>query len=96
VQNPPFHPGGDFGIDAQGRVRRDVEPKLTYANLALFRARSSPMSRRHVPAAAAKFEEAIDRGALRGACGTDVGEPGTPAQLRRTAAALNLAANPGT
>lgn len=39
VPNPPFHPGGDFAIDADGFARDDPgeahAPRLTYANLAL-------------------------------------------------------------
>ena len=42
VRNPPFHPRGDFGIDAQGRGIADAPGPdgrtWTYANLALFRA----------------------------------------------------------
>jgi MurNAc alpha-1-phosphate uridylyltransferase len=40
VPNPPFHPDGDFAIDASGRAARTTspgEPRLTYANLALCR-----------------------------------------------------------
>ncbi len=42
VPNPPFHPAGDFAIGAAGRVIRPAAgmPRpLTYANLALVRAR---------------------------------------------------------
>ena len=39
VPNPPYHPGGDFGLDAAGRVTRDgTDRRWTYANLALCRA----------------------------------------------------------
>lgn len=42
VPNPPFHPRGDFGIDAHGRGLADGPgpdgQTWTYANLALFRA----------------------------------------------------------
>ena len=39
VPNPPFHPEGDFALDAAGRVQRDGgERRWTYANLALCRA----------------------------------------------------------
>jgi MurNAc alpha-1-phosphate uridylyltransferase len=83
VPNPPFHPGGDFGVDPQGLVRRDVQPKLTYANLALFRAAlfTDVAPGTFLPLRP-KFEEAIDRGALLGR--TWVGtwaNLGTPAQL---------------
>ena len=39
MPNPPFHPEGDFALDAAGRVQRDGgERRWTYANLALCRA----------------------------------------------------------
>jgi N-acetyl-alpha-D-muramate 1-phosphate uridylyltransferase len=41
VPNPPFHPDGDFALDAQGRLRRNADAtgrEWTYANLALCRA----------------------------------------------------------
>ena len=37
VPNPPFHPGGDFALAADGRLSRDGDRRWTYANLALFR-----------------------------------------------------------
>jgi N-acetyl-alpha-D-muramate 1-phosphate uridylyltransferase len=43
VPNPPYHPGGDFGLDPSGRCTAGVDapaaPTWTYANLALMRAR---------------------------------------------------------
>ena len=66
VPNQPWHPGGDFGIDADGLASREATPKLTYANLALFRA---DLFRDIAPGTRLplrpKFEEAIDRRALR-------------------------------
>ena len=40
VPNPPFHPDGDFALDARGRLRREPvdERRWTYANIALCRA----------------------------------------------------------
>lgn len=40
VPNPPFHPSGDFVLDARGRVRREPSAgrDWTYANIALCRA----------------------------------------------------------
>jgi MurNAc alpha-1-phosphate uridylyltransferase len=42
VPNPPYHPGGDFGLDADGFGRADSPgpdgQRWTYANLALCRA----------------------------------------------------------
>jgi MurNAc alpha-1-phosphate uridylyltransferase len=83
VPNPPFHPGGDFGIDDRGRARRDVEPRLTYANLALFRAALfADVAPGTVLPLRPKFEEAIDRHALRGRRWDGTwANLGTPAQL---------------
>ena len=36
--NPPHHPGGDFGIDAEGLAVSDERPRLTWASIGLFRA----------------------------------------------------------
>ena len=87
VPNRDWHPGGDFGIAADGLVSREAEPRLTYANLALFRA---DLFRDIVPgtrlALRPKFEEAIDRRALRGRLWEGRWDNlGTPEQL----AALN-------
>lgn len=38
VDNAPHHPGGDFGIDADGLASRTAEPKFTWASIGLFRA----------------------------------------------------------
>jgi MurNAc alpha-1-phosphate uridylyltransferase len=35
VPNPPHHPGGDFGLDAAGRVGH-AEPKLTFAGVSVL------------------------------------------------------------
>jgi len=37
VDNPPHHPRGDFALDGEGRVRRDGQPRLTYAGIGVFR-----------------------------------------------------------
>ena len=36
--NAPHHPGGDFGIDAQGFAVRDAPERRTWASVGLFRA----------------------------------------------------------
>lgn len=39
VPNPPYHPAGDFALDARGRVTREAGARRwTYANVALCRA----------------------------------------------------------
>lgn len=83
VPNQSWHPGGDFGIDESGFVSREATPRLTYANLALFRA---DLFRDVAPGTRLplrpKFEEAIDRGALRGRRWDGRWDNlGTPAQL---------------
>ena len=66
VPNEPWHPGGDFGIDARGHASRVAEPRRTYANFALFRA---ALFRDIAPgtrlAMRPKLEEALDADALR-------------------------------
>ena len=37
TDNPAHHPGGDFRLDAQGRVHDDGEPRLTYSGIGVFR-----------------------------------------------------------
>ena len=91
VPNPPFHPGGDFGIDAQGRARRDVAPKLTYANLALFRAAlfADVAPGTQLPLAAEVRRGDRSRRAARAHVGRHVGEPRHAGAAGRTAARLN-------
>jgi len=66
VANAPHHPGGDFGIDADGLASRTAEPKLTWASIGLFRAelfRDIPVGTRM--ALRPRLEYAIDQGRLR-------------------------------
>lgn len=37
VDNPAHHPGGDFCLDAQGRLHAEGEPRLTYSGIGVFR-----------------------------------------------------------
>ena len=66
VPNAPHHPGGDFGIDADGFASRDAAPRRTWASIGLFRA---ALFADIVPgtklALRPKLEEAIARRALR-------------------------------
>lgn len=39
VANPPQHPRGDFALAADGRVREDAEPRLTYSGIAVLHPR---------------------------------------------------------
>lgn len=36
VDNPGFHPNGDFGLDQHNIVRDNLEKKFTYANIGIF------------------------------------------------------------
>ncbi|MEQ6916925.1 N-acetylmuramate alpha-1-phosphate uridylyltransferase MurU [Halomonas aquatica] len=36
VDNPDHHPGGDFHLDAQGRVRESGEPRLTFTGFSVI------------------------------------------------------------
>ena len=38
VDNPAHHPGGDFVLAADGRVRGDGDPRLTFAGIGVYRA----------------------------------------------------------
>lgn len=90
VPNPDFHPGGDFALDAAGRVSRpaDGQPRpLTYANLALVRAQlvEGVVPGRRAPLGPRLFA-AADAGRLGGELlQGEWHNLGTPAQL----AALN-------
>ena len=66
VPNRTWHPAGDFGIDVDGLASREATPRFTYANLALFRAGlfDDVVPGTRLPLRP-KFEEAIDRRALR-------------------------------
>ncbi|MFK2877058.1 N-acetylmuramate alpha-1-phosphate uridylyltransferase MurU [Rhodanobacter hydrolyticus] len=97
VDNPAHHPGGDFRLDAQGRLHADGEPRLTYSGIAVFRRELLDGWRTAVgdaPDADAKpprfklrplLEAAMARGALTGSLHrgrwTDVGTPQRLAQL---------------
>lgn len=37
VDNPGHHPGGDFALDASGRVHADGAPRLTFAGIGVYR-----------------------------------------------------------
>jgi MurNAc alpha-1-phosphate uridylyltransferase len=38
VPNPPYHPAGDFSIDADGLAVRDTDRRFTWASFGLYRA----------------------------------------------------------
>jgi MurNAc alpha-1-phosphate uridylyltransferase len=90
VPNEPYHPGGDFGITAEGLASRETSPKLTYANFALFRAALfadiAPGTKLPMRP---KLEEALDLRALRGKRWDQAWvNVGTPQQLEELRARL--------
>ena len=67
MPNAPHHPGGDFGIDADGLASREAVPRRTWASVGLFRAAlfaDIPVGTRL--ALRPRLDMAIDRRALRG------------------------------
>jgi len=88
VDNAPHHPGGDFGIDAQGLASRSAEPRFTWASIGLFRAalfRDITVGTKM--ALRPKLEQAIDQRRLRATKydgrWTDVGTMERLAELQR-------------
>jgi len=84
VENRPWHPAGDFGLEADGQVSREARPRLTYANLALFRASlfGDIVPGTRLPLRP-MFEAAIDRRALLGRRWEGAWDNlGTPEQLQ--------------
>ncbi|BFI96790.1 MAG: nucleotidyltransferase family protein [Rhodanobacter sp.] len=97
VANPAHHPGGDFRLDAQGRLHADGEPRLTYSGIGVFRRElldGWQVAVGDAPGADARpprfklrplLEAAMARNALGGSLHhgrwTDVGTPGRLAEL---------------
>jgi len=89
VPNPPFHPQGDFGIDAHGLAVRDVADRLTWASFGLYRA---ALFEHITPGTVVPLLPQLLRGIAQGRVGAEryTGRwenVGTPAQLE----ALNSA-----
>jgi MurNAc alpha-1-phosphate uridylyltransferase len=88
VPNPEHHPAGDYGIDADCRLRHD-EPRFTYGGIALLSpnlfAGLAP-GRRPLSQV---FDAAIAQGLLRGVVHEGLWfDVGTPARLAAASAAL--------
>lgn len=97
VDNPAHHPRGDFRLDAEGQLRDDGEPRLTYSGIGVFRRELLEGWREAVgaaPGAEAKpprfklrplLETAMARGLIYGShhrgAWTDVGTPQRLAEL---------------
>ncbi|MDQ0143712.1 N-acetylmuramate alpha-1-phosphate uridylyltransferase MurU [Cupriavidus necator] len=97
VPNPPFHPRGDFALDAHGRLSLDAEPaagtRLTFGNIGLYDTR---LFTDIVPGTRVAMTPLYHAGI---AAGTATGERfdgrwenvGTPAQLAELDAMLSAA-----
>ena len=97
VPNPPFHPRGDFALDAHGRLSLDTEPasgeRLTFGNIGLYDTR---LFTDIVPGTRLPMTPIYHAGI---AAGTATGERfdgrwenvGTPAQLAELDATLSAA-----
>jgi MurNAc alpha-1-phosphate uridylyltransferase len=91
VPNPPHHPGGDYGIDAEGRLTRGG-PHYTFSGISLLEpalfAGLDPGRR----ALSDVFESAIARGRLNGIVHRGLWfDVGTPERLTLAATALAAA-----
>ncbi|AOY91750.1 mannose-1-phosphate guanylyltransferase [Cupriavidus sp. USMAA2-4] len=100
VPNPPFHPGGDFALDAAGRLWQDAPAgaeRLTFGNIGLYDTRWF----RHIAAGdkvpmTPLYRAAIASGAASGerfeGRWENVGTPAQLAELDRELRAAGLAA----
>ena len=84
VPNPAFHPRGDFGLDAAGRLSLDAPERYTFGNIGLYDTR---MFRSLAPgvrcALSPYYREAIAAGHASGELYEGLWENvGTPEQLR--------------
>jgi MurNAc alpha-1-phosphate uridylyltransferase len=85
VDNPAHHPGGDFHLDAQGKVR-DAEPRLTFSGIGIYRPELFGGLPAGEPARLAPLlRAAMERGQVAGVHHTgrwtDVGTPQRLAEL---------------
>ena len=87
VPNPEHHPAGDFHL-ADGRLRRDGPPRLTFSGIGIYH----PALFAHIPAGSRAalgplLREAMDAGRISGALHAgywlDVGTPARLAELDR-------------
>ncbi len=90
VPNPPFHPKGDFALNADGRLALEGAPRYTFGNIGLYDTRMfrdlAPGTKR---ALTPYYREAIAQGRASGELYEGVWENvGTPAQLEALDAAL--------
>ena len=83
VPNPDFHPKGDFGLNAEGRLVLEGGERLTYGNICLLRPESfAQISPGTKLALRPIWEVQIQAGQVYGECFTGAWHNvGTPAQL---------------
>lgn len=94
VPNPSFHPQGDFALDGERLSLAPALPRLTFANIGVYDARTFaaiPAGTR--VALGPYFRQAIEAGRATGEVHTGVWENiGTPDQLARLASVTSAAA----
>ncbi|HVW51447.1 MAG TPA: nucleotidyltransferase family protein [Trinickia sp.] len=95
VPNPPFHPRGDFALDAAGRLSLDGDRRYTFGNIGLYDTRMfRGLARGERRALTPYYRDTIAAGRASGELYEGRWENvGTPEQLRALDAALRDAAS---
>ncbi|OGT41263.1 MAG: hypothetical protein A3F13_05375 [Gammaproteobacteria bacterium RIFCSPHIGHO2_12_FULL_40_19] len=84
VDNPDFHPKGDYGLDSKGIVHFDTSIKYTYANIAVLHPDLFRDEKAGVFRLSTVFHRAIKKGVMTGEHYTGVWHNvGTPNDLER-------------
>lgn len=66
TENPPHHPGGDFCLDASGRVHAEGTPKLTFCGISLLHRRLFEQTPGEMVRLGPVLREAMARGRVKG------------------------------
>jgi len=66
VDNPDYHPHGDYSLDVQGLVHLNAEKKLTYANIAIIHPNLFNAEKPGIFRLSSVFEKAIEKGCVTG------------------------------
>ncbi len=94
MPNPPFHPDGDFALDADGRLSLGTDaPRVTFGNIGLYDVRMfADLPRGTRRALTPYYHAAIAAGRATGERYEGIWENvGTPAQLAELDARLRAA-----
>jgi len=93
VPNPPFHPRGDFALDATGQLSLEGMGRYTFGNIGVYDTRMfRPLARGERRALTPYYRETIAAGRASGELYEGRWENvGTPEQLRALDAALRVA-----